>query len=69
MRENLSPGDKIALRYVEFAIGAWPDDRNENRRETADGWVLDETCSALTVGYRRISETEGELGFVFRRGR
>lgn len=66
-KDRLPPGDRLALRYVEYSIAADPDNLHEHRRAIRGGWVVDESCSALLVVYRRTSETEGVLGFVFRR--
>jgi hypothetical protein len=65
-KAELSPGDRLALRYVEYGIASDPDRRDDYRVETPDGWVIDQTCDVLTVMYRRTSATEGLLGFVLR---
>ena len=67
-KQELTTAERLALRYVEAGIALYPDWRDPDvRRETADGWVLDETDSGLTVVYRQTGPHDGIYGFVFRR--
>lgn len=67
-KAGLTPGERIALRYVEIGIELDPGGRDQHRRETADGWILDESAQGLTVVYRQTGPHSGVFGFVFRRG-
>lgn len=63
-KESLTLGTRLALEFAEAEIAADPSP-GLNRRELADGGIVDTSVQDLLIEYRRVSPTAVELYRVY----